>query len=338
MAQIELRHATIRLIDGYSNTALVNDTPLTGDTTVDIDTLGVAEEISIGTRFTVVGSSETYYVTATNNDETQRVIVDATSGTFTLTYSGQTTTALQYNDTAANVQAALIALSNLGPTDVVVTLESASHWLVRFTGTLAGTNVAEMTATDVDLMGGADTVTVTTVNVGGTTRSLTFTPGFLTADGIPADNAAITFAGRTLEIKIGDGNLDYTENRNMDYRLDRGELDTVREGDDVPMDIKLDFVWEFLTAASDDSTPTIEDAFKQRNLASTWLSSATADPCAPYAIDIEIEHVPACEDVEREIILLPDFRWESFEHNTKDAQISVAGKCNSKEAVVSRAA
>ena len=51
---------------------------------------------------------------------------------------------------------------------------------------------------------------------------------------------------------------------------------------------------------------------------------------------MEIWHQPDCEDVEAEIITLPDFRWESFEHNAKDAQISVGGKCNAKLATVVR--
>lgn len=41
------------------------------------------------------------------------------SGTFTLTYSGQTTAAIAYNSDATAVQAALIALSNIGPSDIV---------------------------------------------------------------------------------------------------------------------------------------------------------------------------------------------------------------------------
>lgn len=42
-------------------------------------------------------------------------------GTFTLTFSGQTTAAIAYNANAATVQAALIALSNIGPAEVAVT-------------------------------------------------------------------------------------------------------------------------------------------------------------------------------------------------------------------------
>ena len=48
-------------------------------------------------------------------------------GTFTLTYNGQTTAAIAYNATAAQVQSALEALNNVAPGDVVVTKLQDSH-------------------------------------------------------------------------------------------------------------------------------------------------------------------------------------------------------------------
>lgn len=79
-------------------------------------------------------------------DEVQSVtIANADGGTFTLTYSGQTTTALAYNASTAAVQAALIALSNIGPSDMVVTGTPGAYTLT-FGGTLAATDVAAVTA------------------------------------------------------------------------------------------------------------------------------------------------------------------------------------------------
>ena len=48
-----------------------------------------------------------------------------------------------------------------------------------------------------------------------------------------------------LEIKIGDGDLKYSENSQYHYDLDRGLLDVVRDGDDVPMDVNLNFTWVY---------------------------------------------------------------------------------------------
>jgi hypothetical protein len=93
---------------------------------------------------------------------------DSTGGTFTLTYSGQTTAAIAWNATAAVVQAALIALSNIGPSDVQVTGGPlpATALTVRFTGALGEANVAQMTSTGTALTGGSDTVPIATT-VGG---------------------------------------------------------------------------------------------------------------------------------------------------------------------------
>lgn len=75
---------------------------------------------------------------------------EATGGTFTLTYDGQTTSAIAWNASASDVQAALIALSNIGPSDVTVTGPSSngsSLFTVTFQGSLSDQNVADITAT-----------------------------------------------------------------------------------------------------------------------------------------------------------------------------------------------
>lgn len=105
-------------------------------------------------------------------NEVQRVAVDATAGTFTLTFGGQTTAALAFNVTAAALQAALAALSSIGPNNVAVTggpgnAGATTPYSVTFIGTLAGTNVAQMTSNGTLLTGGTThTATVTTVTAG----------------------------------------------------------------------------------------------------------------------------------------------------------------------------
>ena len=77
-----------------------------------------------------------------------------------------------------------------------------------------------------------------------TTLSVTFTPPL--GPGTYLDDAVLTFGPQQIDIKIGDGNLTYTEHRDYQYLLDRGWLDTVREPKDVPMDVKLDAVYEHI--------------------------------------------------------------------------------------------
>jgi hypothetical protein len=148
------------------------------------------------------------------------------------------------------------------------------------------------------------------------------------------DGTAVT--PLTLEIKIGEGNLTYTEKRNMQYRRDRGNLNTVRQGDEEPVEVNFDFEWEFLKSVSGEPV-TPEEALKKEGAASAWVSTS-ADVCEPYALDIVITNVVGCGTTKNEVIVLQDFRWESMDHNLKDGQVSVKGQCNVTEALLSRVA
>jgi len=105
-----------------------------------------------------------------NEKQTVTITGTPTGGTFTLTYSGQTTAGIAYNANAATVQAALEALSNIGVGDVTVTggPGPGTPWVVEFTGTLALTNVALMTASGAGLTGGiSPAVAVALTQAGG---------------------------------------------------------------------------------------------------------------------------------------------------------------------------
>ena len=67
----------------------------------------------------------------------QTVTVTGTSGTFTLTFSGQTTGPLPFSATASQVQTALMNLSNVGMAGGTVTVTQAGDvYAVTFGGTL----------------------------------------------------------------------------------------------------------------------------------------------------------------------------------------------------------
>jgi hypothetical protein len=137
-----------------------------------------------------------------------------------------------------------------------------------------------------------------------------------------------------IEVKIGEGNFTYDERRNMEYVRDRGKLDTVREGDEEPVDIRMDAQWDYITG---DGDITIEDALKQRGAAAGWKSSDT-DPCAPYAVDLVLINEPECVGDFKETLVFADFRWESLAHDARGATISTSGKANITEATATRAA
>ena len=177
------------------------------------------------------------------------------------------------------------------------------------------------------------TVTARTPANAGPTTNVVFSPAW-TAVNTPSQTDIVTFQAQRVAITIGEGNLAYTEAQNMDYRLDRGILDTVREGDDIPVEVSMDFSYEFVTTGTSE-TITPSDALKQIGGANEWVSSA-ADLCEPYAVDIEIERDVTCGTTEDETTLLSDYRWESLEYSLRDATISSSGKCNVTEATVER--
>lgn len=131
-----------------------------------------------------------------------------------------------------------------------------------------------------------------------------------------------------ITIKVGDGNLTWSEKRAIEYTHDRGTIYSVREGDDEPMDVKFDFIWEWIQGTS---TIYPDEAITQRGGAASWLSAG--DDCEPYAVDIEITfnvECPGSNTSKQEVITLPEFRWESLDHDIKQGQISCSGKCKSK--------
>lgn len=100
-----------------------------------------------------------------SSDEVQTLTVGGSGLTsFTLTFGGQTTGAIAAAATAATVQAALEALSTIGAGNVAVTGSAGGPWTVTFKGTLANTNVAQLTTTPT---GGTGTVTAATTTAGG---------------------------------------------------------------------------------------------------------------------------------------------------------------------------
>jgi hypothetical protein len=109
----------------------------------------------IGTNTVADGANEAQTVTITGAP---------TGGTFTLTYSGQTTAAIAYNASALVVQQRLVALSNVEEGGVSVTGSNGGPYTVTFT---SGQDVAQMTAT-ASLTGGTTPgVTIATATAGG---------------------------------------------------------------------------------------------------------------------------------------------------------------------------
>ena len=109
-------------------------------------------DVYMGTNIVADGANEAQTITEGGSGLTS----------YTLTYAGQTTASIAAAATAAQVRAALIALSNIEEGNVEVTGAASGPYTVTFAG---HQNVAQMTATPT---GGTGTVTIATAVGGGT--------------------------------------------------------------------------------------------------------------------------------------------------------------------------
>lgn len=104
-------------------------------------------------------------------DEVQTVTITGapTGGTFTLTFGAQTTSAIAYNATAAQVQTALQALSSVGASNALVTGSAGGPWTVEFAASLGFASQALITLGTNSLTGGSSpSVSITRVQTGAT--------------------------------------------------------------------------------------------------------------------------------------------------------------------------
>jgi len=179
------------------------------------------------------------------------------------------------------------------------------------------------------------TVTARDPSANSPTTCITFTPALGAGSYNSANsNNAITVINQRIEVKIGEGNLTWTESKEYEYLRERGDLDTVKEGDEQPVEMSLEFVYEYVKTQSG-KTITPVDALKQKGEASEWVSSSD-DLCEPYAVDILAKHCVPCGTDYDEDVLFTDFRYESLDFDLSAATISVSGKCNVSEPDVTR--
>jgi hypothetical protein len=316
---------------------------------------GLTEKIPVGARFAIDGEMDVEQVhvvtgrtqSGSGANAKQSVSLDATEGgaptggTFTLAWGGKTTGNIAYDADTAAVKTALVALDDGYTTDDWAVTGTAGAWVVEFKGVLGLAPRALLVGDGTSLSGGpgvVKTVTVATTVAGlaaatsAVTTAITFSPAL--GAGSYATDAAITFQPQQIEVKIGDGDIKYSEADAYTYDKDRGELDTVRKGDDTPMDVSMNFTFEHVkTGTNEVITPT--DAVKGVNGAAEWINSS-ADACEPYAVDVVVEYVPPCGTVGSETILFPDFRSEKRDFDIKGASIAVSGKCNATEPEITR--
>jgi hypothetical protein len=136
------------------------------------------------------------------NEIQSLVATSASSGTFTLSFRGQTTGAIAYNANAGAVQTALVALSTIGTGGVVATGGPlpGTPVVLTFGGNLAGYDQPLITADNTLLVGGTAVITQTTPGY--------FGGRFLTLD-IPGGWTAVNLSGEDAMTRTYEFSMNY---------------------------------------------------------------------------------------------------------------------------------
>lgn len=345
MALIDLKNVNFYLRDGFDNGSATPTTTAiepVAETDIALSGCTIAVPEGAGVKF---GSDDEEYTVAsrtisggTDAEQTLTSTVDPTGGTFTLTFGGDETDAIAYDASAATIELNLEALDSVPNGSIAASgTYDAGDVVFTFSGGLEGAQ-SDMVLDATSLTGGSGHAISTTATgvLGNTTTEIVLTSGLEVATTVAG---SVEFKGIKLEIEVGEGNLEYTEKKTREFKLNRGNLNLVKNADDEPMDVNFAFEWEYLKAASGGSVPTIEDALKRTGPAAAWTNAAS-DPCSPYCVHIEIHNVPVCTGAgltdTTEDILLTEFYYEELAHSVEDSQISCSGRCNSIESDSSR--
>jgi hypothetical protein len=132
---------------------------------------------AVGTSGETLPSAEVN-ATVTGTNEQQTVTeTGVTTGNFTISYGGQTAT-IAADSAAATVQSALQALSSIGSGNATVARSGSAGayvYTITFTGTLAHTNVAQVTTSNGTLADGGTVAAATTVAGGSQHIAVTWT-------------------------------------------------------------------------------------------------------------------------------------------------------------------
>jgi hypothetical protein len=366
MARIQLRDTTIYIQDGLSGTGQVDiGNSALASVPVSTTTQGAAaaNEVQVIAQYARAPSGGTFtlYITDGTTPFTTAAIAYNAVATVIETAIDVAATAASFPAwTNGDISVSMSGAAGLTDGTVTLTFDGASVTNTNFStsiidgaaltgvtvssGTTLGLQSLVLNSTDTDKcpVGARFTIatetgtpihTVTARHLGPTNISLaaTITPAIASA---VSDTDAITFLPQRIEVSIGDGDLSWTENREIIYDRDRDLLDTVRLGEEQPLEIDLAFTFEYVTTESG-QTITPVDAIKRIGEASEWVSSSS-DLCEPYAVDIYVLHCVPCGTDQDQDFLFQDFRYESLDYSIQDASIAVSGRCNVTDVTTTR--
>ena len=361
-AYFDLKNANVFIYDGYigpgvaANSFLVNHagtnaqqtltlsaTAVGGSGTADFDFRGVMSTVPWASTYTAAGLQATLESISTIGVGNVTVAGTTGAGPFTVTFQGTLANEPQVNLVTVDPDNSLMTSGSAPITIASATsvpgvfgyAPGATTMLIDTgTGIWNVGDTFKLVPIDPNIPGDDNVYTVVShIETSLNTTSITFTPGLTLG---AQDDEPVLIQPHSLNVKLGDGNFTFTEKVPREYKKNRGFLDAVRNGDQDPLEVKLEFAWIFIQSSTGEAIM-VEDALKQTGLASNWVT-AGHDPCEPYCVTIRLYYVPPCPGVDNEIIDLAEFRYEELQHDAKTGMIACTAKCNLTKPTVTRVA
>jgi hypothetical protein len=350
MSRIDLRNCALYLRDGLAGAAVANKK------TNEKQTITVTD--ASGGTFTVTYDSKLsgalpYNLTLAQLQSALEGLVSIGEGNVSVTGTAGVSYVVEFIGTLAEQNLAIMVIDDTlvtGGAGVEVTI---AETVAGGTGSAPAQTNTSLSITSV-VLNSADTdlvpvgarftiagelvptvhvVTARTPASTSPTTSVTFTPALGAPATSYATGAVITVAAQEIEISVGDGDMKFSEANQYKYDLDRGQLDTVRTGDDVPMDLSINCTFSQIRSGTGEVITPIE-ALKGIDAAEEWVSSSS-DACEPYAVDVVVVDTRPCGAENTRTYLFPDFRSEKRDYDIKGASIAISGKCNALEPTIS---
>jgi len=155
-------------------------------------------------------------------------------------------------------------------------------------------------------------------------------------------NSTITIkdnGANSIDIKIGTGNLTWSENYPKEYEPERGSVGggTVRDADEQPVEVNVTSTWEnVVSEGSETATP--YEALRRVGAAVGWVSTGV-DPCEPYAVSLEIKMDVNCTGTSTklgELVQFDEFRVEKVDFDISAGTLIFNGKSKQVSPTVTR--
>ncbi|KYC47832.1 MAG: hypothetical protein AMQ22_00238 [Candidatus Methanofastidiosum methylothiophilum] len=129
---------------------------------------------------------------------------------------------------------------------------------------------------------------------------------------------------KTLEIVADEGDLSFSESREINPIMDRGSLALIREGNETMVDVSFSIKYSGLLGSA---TPTVYEALKKQGTGGSTWQSTNADS-EVYTVDIEFEVSDPSTGSPVEVIRISKFAYEKIEFKEGEEYdtLSVSGK------------